>query len=59
MHGIEGRYAAALYTSAMKQKKLDVIEKDIQSFKKVLETNEKFKVNIFLRVIIFAFSKIC
>ena len=30
--GIEGRYAHALFAAASKEKKLDVVEKDLQAF---------------------------
>lgn len=31
--GIEGRYATALYSAAMKEKKIDSVEKDMKDLK--------------------------
>lgn len=33
MFGVEGRYAAALYSAASKQKQLDAVEKELVKFK--------------------------
>jgi F-type H+-transporting ATPase subunit O len=33
LYGIEGRYASALFSAATKQNKLDVVDKEINSFK--------------------------
>ncbi|KAE9552905.1 hypothetical protein FO519_003890 [Halicephalobus sp. NKZ332] len=43
VHGVEGRYASALYTAAYKQKSLDNVEKDLQKFKDLYKTNKQFK----------------
>lgn len=40
--GIEGRYAHALYSAATKEKKLDVVEKDIKDIQALLKTDKKF-----------------
>ena len=45
VHGVEGRYASALYTAAHKQKSLDNAEKDLQKFKDLYKTNKQFKVS--------------
>merc|ERR1711976_165450 len=42
LFGLEGRYAHALYSAASKQKKLDVVEKELTSFKGILEKDAKF-----------------
>lgn len=34
--GVEGRYATALYSAAMKEKKIDAIEKDMKDLKVIL-----------------------
>ena len=33
VYGTEGRYAAALYSAASKQKALDAVEKDLKAYK--------------------------
>jgi len=38
--GTEGRYAAALYSAASKNKVLDVVEKDLNTFKATLATDK-------------------
>jgi F-type H+-transporting ATPase subunit O len=43
VHGVEGRYASALYTAAYKQKSLDAIEKDLSKVKGLYESSQKFK----------------
>ncbi|VDM42630.1 unnamed protein product [Toxocara canis] len=43
VHGIEGRYAAALYSAATKQKKLETVEKDFKALREVFKTNPKFR----------------
>ncbi|XP_035228177.1 ATP synthase subunit O, mitochondrial-like [Stegodyphus dumicola] len=40
--GVEGRYATALYSAAMKEKKLDAVEKDIKDLKVLLKQDVKF-----------------
>merc|ERR1711976_239543 len=42
LFGVEGRYAHALYSAATKEKKLDVVEKDLVAFKGVLSKDTKF-----------------
>jgi len=42
--GIEGKYASALYSSGMKEKSLDKIEKDLSQLKVLYDTNNDFKV---------------
>merc|ERR1711976_24055 len=42
LFGLEGRYAHALYSAATKQKKLEVVEKDLNGFKDVLTKDTKF-----------------
>ncbi|GAB6030977.1 ATP synthase subunit O, mitochondrial [Chamberlinius hualienensis] len=39
--GVEGRYATALYSAAVKQKKLETVEKDLKEFKNLLKTDSK------------------
>lgn len=46
LFGLEGRYAHALYSAATKQKKLDVVEKEVNSFKGLLEKDAKFSAFI-------------
>ncbi|VDN35444.1 unnamed protein product [Gongylonema pulchrum] len=45
VHGVEGRYAAALYSAASKDKQLDAIDKDMKSLQNVYNTSLKFKVH--------------
>ncbi|XP_055942507.1 ATP synthase subunit O, mitochondrial-like [Argiope bruennichi] len=40
--GVEGRYATALYSAAMKEKKIDAVEKDIKDLKDLLSKDRKF-----------------
>lgn len=40
--GVDGRYATALYSAATKQKKLDLVEKDLKSVQDVMKTDTKF-----------------
>ncbi|KAL7078253.1 hypothetical protein ACQ4LE_002018 [Meloidogyne hapla] len=42
--GIEGKYASALYSSGMKEKSLDKIEKDLSQVKVLYGTNNDFKL---------------
>lgn len=44
VHGIEGRYASALYTAAFKQKSLDQVDKDLQKIVALYREEPKFKV---------------
>lgn len=44
VHGIEGKYAAALYTSALKNKSLDAVDKDLAQIKNLYTTHKDFKV---------------
>jgi len=37
--GVEGRYAHALYSAATKEKKLDIVEKDIKDLRATLKTD--------------------
>lgn len=46
VHGVEGKYAAALYSAAHKQKKLEQVEKDLLSIRDVYESNAKFRVRL-------------
>nr|BAN20672.1 ATP synthase delta chain [Riptortus pedestris] len=41
--GIEGRYASALYSAAVKLKQLDAIEKDLLSLKKTIDSDAKLR----------------
>uniref|UniRef100_A0A1I7WNP7 Oligomycin sensitivity conferral protein n=1 Tax=Heterorhabditis bacteriophora TaxID=37862 RepID=A0A1I7WNP7_HETBA len=43
VHGIEGRYAAALYSAAHKQNKLDQVDKDLQTVRDIYRQNQQFK----------------
>ncbi|KAF9294938.1 ATP synthase F0 subcomplex subunit OSCP atp5 [Mortierella antarctica] len=43
LHGIEGRYATALYTAAAKKQALDVVEADLKQVKKVVEKDSKLR----------------
>uniref|UniRef100_A0A915C5L5 ATP synthase peripheral stalk subunit OSCP, mitochondrial n=2 Tax=Parascaris univalens TaxID=6257 RepID=A0A915C5L5_PARUN len=43
VHGIEGRYASALYSAAYKQKKLDIVHKDFTAVGEVYKTDPKFR----------------
>ncbi|XP_002730685.1 ATP synthase subunit O, mitochondrial-like [Saccoglossus kowalevskii] len=42
IYGIGGRYAHALYSAASKEKKLDQIETDLKTVKKLLDSDKKF-----------------
>jgi F-type H+-transporting ATPase subunit O len=42
LFGVEGRYAHALYSAAVKQKKLTEVEKDLTAFKDVLKKDKTF-----------------
>jgi len=41
--GTEGRYANALYSAASKQKKLDVVEKDLMKFQAAIKGDKQLK----------------
>ncbi|VDK77375.1 unnamed protein product [Litomosoides sigmodontis] len=43
VHGVGGRYAAALYSAAIKDKNLDAIDKDLKSLQNIYQTSDKFK----------------
>ncbi|CAG9531309.1 unnamed protein product [Cercopithifilaria johnstoni] len=43
VHGVEGRYAVALYSAAVKDRNLDTIDKDLKSLQNVYQTSVKFK----------------
>uniref|UniRef100_A0A0N5BQD6 ATP synthase peripheral stalk subunit OSCP, mitochondrial n=1 Tax=Strongyloides papillosus TaxID=174720 RepID=A0A0N5BQD6_STREA len=43
VYGVEGRYASALYSAAVKTKTLEVVEKDLQKIKGIYDTDPKFK----------------
>jgi len=51
VHGVDGRYAAALYSSGFKQKSLETFDKELHAIKEIYDTNKDFKVFI-LRFII-------
>ncbi|KAK3098233.1 hypothetical protein FSP39_017435 [Pinctada imbricata] len=42
VYGLEGNYATALYSAASKEKKVDVVEKDLASFRELLKKDVKF-----------------
>ncbi|XP_067673985.1 ATP synthase subunit O, mitochondrial-like [Haliotis asinina] len=41
VYGVEGRYAHALYSAATKDKKLDAVEKELNSFNQLLQKDKK------------------
>uniref|UniRef100_A0A915Q5Q0 Oligomycin sensitivity conferral protein n=1 Tax=Setaria digitata TaxID=48799 RepID=A0A915Q5Q0_9BILA len=43
VHGIEGRYAEALYSAGVKDKNLDAIDKDFKSLQSLYKSSTKFK----------------
>jgi F-type H+-transporting ATPase subunit O len=43
LHGIEGRYATALYTAAAKKQALDAVETDLKTVKRVVEKDAKLR----------------
>ena len=45
VYGVEGKYAAALYSSAVKSKKLDTIDKDLKSVHDLYSSHKQFKVS--------------
>jgi len=42
-HGVEGRYASALYSAASKDKKLEAVEGDLKTIQKYFKTDVKFR----------------
>ncbi|KAF9973674.1 ATP synthase F0 subcomplex subunit OSCP atp5 [Actinomortierella ambigua] len=44
LHGIEGRYATALYTAAAKKQALETVESDLKQVKAVVEKDAKLRV---------------
>ncbi|GIY91643.1 ATP synthase subunit O, mitochondrial [Caerostris extrusa] len=62
--GVEGRYATALYSAAMKEKKIDAVEKDIKDLKNLMSKDVKlseFVLNPLLKVNVKvdALKKVC
>ena len=43
VHGIEGRYASALYSAAHKSKTLETVDKDLKAVRDILRENNKFR----------------
>ncbi|GMT28592.1 hypothetical protein PFISCL1PPCAC_19889 [Pristionchus fissidentatus] len=43
VHGVEGRYAAALYSAAHKSNSLETVDKDLKAVRDVLKENTKFR----------------
>ncbi|KAF9363843.1 ATP synthase F0 subcomplex subunit OSCP atp5 [Mortierella sp. NVP85] len=43
LHGIDGRYATALYTAAAKKQALDTVENDLKQVKRVVEKDTKLR----------------
>jgi F-type H+-transporting ATPase subunit O len=43
LHGLEGRYATALFSAASKQNALEQVEKDLSTFKTMLISDSKVK----------------
>ncbi|KAF8365624.1 atp-3 [Pristionchus pacificus] len=43
VHGIEGRYAAALYSAAHKSNNLETVDKDLKTVREILKENPKFR----------------
>ena len=41
VHGIEGRYAHALYSAATKSKKLEAVDKDMKNLETMLSKDKK------------------
>lgn len=42
--GVEGKYASALYSSGVKEKNLDKLEKEMNQVKSIYDTNQDFKL---------------
>ena len=47
--GVEGKYASALYSSGVKEKNLDKLEKEMNQVKSIYDTNQDFKVEFICR----------
>ncbi|GMT00646.1 hypothetical protein PENTCL1PPCAC_22820 [Pristionchus entomophagus] len=43
VHGIEGRYAAALYSAAHKSNSLETVDKDLKAVRDILKENSMFR----------------
>ncbi|KAK6042120.1 ATP synthase F1, delta subunit [Cooperia oncophora] len=43
VHGIEGRYASALYSAAYKQKSLEQVDKDLQKIRSIYQQDASFR----------------
>ncbi|KAF9356597.1 ATP synthase F0 subcomplex subunit OSCP atp5 [Mortierella sp. AD094] len=43
LHGIDGRYATALYTAAAKKQALDAVEADLKQVKRIVEKDAKLR----------------
>lgn len=43
LHGIDGRYATALFTAAQKQDVLDKVESDLAAIKDLMDKDDKFR----------------
>ncbi|VDL80316.1 unnamed protein product [Nippostrongylus brasiliensis] len=43
VHGIEGRYASALYSAAHKKNSLEQVDKDLQKIRSLYQQDQKFK----------------
>ncbi|KAF9993108.1 ATP synthase F0 subcomplex subunit OSCP atp5 [Modicella reniformis] len=43
LHGIDGRYATALYTAAAKKQALDTVESDLKQVKRVIEKDTRLR----------------
>ena len=46
-YGIEGKYAASLYTAAYKKNSLDTVDKDLQKVKELYSSSKDFKVILY------------
>lgn len=55
-YGIEGKYAASLYTASYKKQSLDLVDKDLQKVKELYTSSKEFKVCLLHR---FTFSGLC
>ena len=43
MHGVEGRYATALYSAASKNKELDKVDGEMKKIKQLYDTDRPFR----------------
>ncbi|XP_054159741.1 ATP synthase subunit O, mitochondrial-like [Oppia nitens] len=43
VHGVDGRYISALWSAASKQKKLDVVDKDLKQLVEISQKDSKFQ----------------